>query len=535
MSVADRHIVGRAGDRLPVAVAVCAVIALLLVTALIGRVLSFDLRRDEMMFLPPAALIGEHPLYSGLFYNHVPYSAWLLRGLHLVLPDLGLLELGRLTICAAWVWLLTAALWFGTRLSGSLVVGAFAALSLLASEVLLGQAGMAATNNLLPLPLALTGLGIFALSLVERTLSFPRLFLAGVMLSLAAGMKISAIAFIPPVAAACLLLPRDLTLAERLRRLFLPCALGAAVGAAPLFWLLATEPTFLSHVVGFHTGPHVAYWRAHAGDEPSLALSLAERLRLGYSLWLAGAPLITLFLALIGLRMAHRAQPEGHGEALQAAAVVAAATVCAAAMALVPQPGFPQYFAPPLISLALLVPILTRALDSRSRATYAGFSAVAAMLLLVIAVPWLAPGLPALLRTEGWTAARVEQGAAALADVLDDAGAARGPVATLAPIYPLEAGLPIFPEFGTGPFAFRIAPFLEPPLRSAYVVAGAEDLPALFEARPPAAVLTGFNPGLEAPLIAWAQARGFVPHPLEALHDRYGEGTVWVPGPAATN
>lgn len=535
MSVADRHHASRTGERSPVAVAVCVTVAVLLVAALMGRVLSFDLRRDEMMFVPAAALIGEHPLYSGLFFNHVPYSAWLLRGLHLLLPDMDLLELGRLTICAAWIGLLGAALWFGTRLSGSLVIGAFAALSLIASEVLLGQAGMAATNNLLPLPFALAGLGLFALSLAEGQLAFRRLFLAGLLLSLAAGMKISAIALMPAIVVASLVLPRELTMGERLKSVFLPCALGAAAGAAPLFWLLATEPTFLAHIVGFHTGPHVAYWRAHAGDEPGLALSLSGRMRLGYDMWLGGAPLLALFLSLIGLRMADRRQRAVRGgDALAAAAVIGVATLCAAAMALMVRPGFPQYYAPPLIGLALLVPLMARVLDRGPRSVYVGFSAVGALLLLAMTVPRLAPGLPALLRPDLWAARHVEQGAEALAGALDEAGAAKGPVATLAPLYPLEAGLEVYPEFGTGPFAFRIAPFTDAPLRQAYVMAGASELPALFAARPPAALLTGFYPEVEAPLIAWAQAHDFTPHPLDLLSDRYGTGTVWLPGTAAT-
>ena len=535
MSVADRPTTGRVAERWSLAVTAGAVVALLLGAALMGRVLSFGLRLDEMMFVSPAALIGEHPLYSHLFFNHVPYSAWLLRGLHLLLPDLGLLELGRLTICATWIWLLAAAFWFGTRLSGSLVFGAFAALSLLASEVLLGQAGMAVTNNLLPLPFALTGLGLIALSLTEAQLSLRRMFLAGLMLSLAAGMKISAIALIPPVAAALLVLPRELTFNERLKCVFLPCALGAAAGAAPLFWLLATEPTFLAHIVGFHTGPHVAYWQAHAADEPGLALSLDARLRLGYAMWLGGAPLLALFLTLIGLRMADPRQRAVRGaDALAAAAVIGAATLCAVAMALMVRPGFPQYYAPPLIGLALLVPIVARVLDRGPRAVYAGFCVVGSLLLLVMAVPRLAPGLPVLLRPDLWTAHHVAQGAESLAQVLDDADAKQGPVATLAPIYPLEAGLEVYPEFGTGPFAFRIAPFTDAPLRDAYVMAGESDLPALFASRPPAALLTGFYPEIEAPLIAWAQTHHFTPHPLETLSDRYGTGIVWLPDTAAT-
>ena len=79
---------------------------LLLGAALYGRIMGFDLRRDEWMFVPPAATLGDWALYSGQFYNHVPYSAWAFRAVHLALPGLDLLTSARLTVFLAWLLLL---------------------------------------------------------------------------------------------------------------------------------------------------------------------------------------------------------------------------------------------------------------------------------------------------------------------------------------------------------------------------------------------------------------------------------------------
>ena len=45
-----------------------------------------------------------------------------------------------------------------------------------------------------------------------------------------------------------------------------------------------------------------------------------------------------------------------------------------------------------------------------------------------------------------------------------------------------------------------MAGHIDPALRASYVMAGPEDLARLFGTRPPVAILTGFDPALEAPL-----------------------------------
>lgn len=503
------------------------VATVMILGSLFGRIMGYDLRRDEFMFLPPAALLDDYRLYDQLFYNHVPYSAWLFRGVHMLLPDLGLLAAGRLTVFAAWLLLLGGAGWLGWRLTRSAVVAAFCVASLLTADVLLGQTGMAATNNLLPLPFAMLGLGLIAVSLSEGELPFGRLFIAGVMLSIAAGFKVSAAAIIPAVAVACFLLPQDLSLPQRTRRLALPVALGGAVGALPLFWLLVTMPDrFMAHVLGYHLGPQVAYWQANMSAEPGLALTLEAKLRLAQTMWLSGTSLLALFVMLLALVLAwHRLTG--------AVAMVAAATISAAAMGFLPSPGFPQYFAPPLIGLPLLTALLVGRLDPAERARLVPGLLVACALMLTLAAPRLAPGLRALHDPDRLTPARLAAGAQAL----NDATLTPGPVATLSPLYPLQAGLPIYPEFAAGPFAYRVADVTPPGLRALYVMAGPRDLEALFAATPPAAILTGFDPGLERALVAYARRHGFQATVLPALNDRYGQGTLWqrpLPDPLST-
>jgi hypothetical protein len=87
-----------------------------------------------------------------------------------------------------------------------------------------------------------------------------------------------------------------------------------------------------------------------------------------------------------------------------------------------------------------------------------------------------------------------------------------GKVLTLAPAWPIEAGLRIYPEFASGPFAWRSAPYLAPEQRRKFRMIAPSDLPALLENDAPAAILTGFEDRpLEKPLFQFAERHGYQP------------------------
>lgn len=89
-----------------------------------------------------------------------------------------------------------------------------------------------------------------------------------------------------------------------------------------------------------------------------------------------------------------------------------------------------------------------------------------------------------------------------------------GKILTLAPIFPIEAELQIYPELATGPFAWRTAPLLTPAERQRYQMIGPAELEQLLAGEPPAAVLTGANPALEQALVDYARGHNYEYHPL---------------------
>ena len=520
------HAAMRSGGSLLMRVATIGVLVVLF-AALYGRIMGYGLRRDELMFVPPAELLGYWSLYSDFFYNHVPNSAWYYRGFYLLFGGEGLLASARFGQFCAWLLLASGIGWATWRISGSHLLAVFFVVTLVVNETLQAQAGMAASNNLLPLPFAVWGLGLFIVQTLKDRPGFLWLVLSGLCLSVAAGMKVSAAMFIPPVAIAAFLLPWHLPFAARLRVVVLPVLIGGLIGGIPLFWYLTSEPSdFLAHILKFHTGPHVAYWQANAASEPGLAMGIGGKVLLAYATWFGGAALVGLMAVFFVAALAGaNAVRLGHGTG-QIILVLALLGITAL-FSFVPTPGFPQYYIQPLIAVPLLGALVYRVVPAEKRTAIAPLCAAGFALMVLLGAPRLAPGLLNLAKPDSFTAARIEKGAKALQDVVADSAIPDGPVATLMPLYPLEAHLPVYAELATGPFAYRIAPYTDPELAQHYVMAGADDLTALFDSNPPSAFLLGYDSTLEAPLLRYAQTNGYAAVPKDGLDNRYGKGVIY--------
>lgn len=508
---------------------VAILLAAVLFAFLAARILTFEMRVDEQLYIAPAALLGEGSLYADFFYNHVPLSAFYFRLAYLATGSEHLVLSARLAMVMAW-GLTAAAVW-----SASLAISrsrrvAFLCLAALVTNVfLLTVPGMTATNNFLQVGPAYAGFALFALAVLERRGRAWRAFLAGFALAVAVGFKISAAYLVPPLALAAFVLPRRLGAWDRLRSMTLPMALGGIVGALPILaYLLADPEVFLAHVVGYHTGPHVAYWDATRHTEPNLAFGLGGKLRLAFEIWFQSTNLLLLAaIVLLGaLAFSPDARPGGRPLGLWVA--VAATTGLAAVLSFLPSPSFPQYFILPLTGLLLIPALLWRALSLEQRLLIEPVVTGLTVLMIVLGLPRLVEPVARLALGQPTTPVQVEAAGEEIRAAIERAGS-EGRVATLWPLYPLEAGLPVYDAFATGAFAYRVVPFADPESLEHYVVVGPDGVDELLDGEPPAAILTGFDRDLERPFVAWAEANGYEPDPEVDFADRYGEAVLWVP------
>ena len=180
-----------------------------------------------------------------------------------------------------------------------------------------------------------------------------------------------------------------------------------------------------------------------------------------------------------------------------------------------PTPTWYQYYFAPVPFLILL------SLYTLSNLRCSAFSKATGLLLLVAAVIAFIYGSPlkggsmvhGLMRPESWTPIRLHRAANNIRAYIDSRSG-EGAVLTLSPLFAIESGLPIYKEFVTGPFAWRVSHLLSEaeaanrglPLRSR--------IKSFLEEKRPRAILTGREKeeqSEEITLIRAAQQLGYQP------------------------
>ncbi|MEQ1862090.1 MAG: hypothetical protein ABMA13_19405 [Chthoniobacteraceae bacterium] len=186
-----------------------------------------------------------------------------------------------------------------------------------------------------------------------------------------------------------------------------------------------------------------------------------------------------------------------------------------------PSPVFDQYFYPLVPFLALAGIYSLAALPVGSRAWLWNWRAGLAGLVLAVGSAVRTEtfdGLDHLFQPHKWATFEAHREGIALREHLPS-----GRVLTLAPLLPLEAGLRIDPAFAPGPFAWRVADYIDPAKARRLGIVTPATLAEHLAAVPPDGVLTGAEETGEAALVDYARARGFIAHPLEE------EQRIWAP------
>jgi hypothetical protein len=113
-------------------------------------------------------------------------------------------------------------------------------------------------------------------------------------------------------------------------------------------------------------------------------------------------------------------------------------------------------------------------------------------------------------RPGSWFPVRLHQASAEIARHLAASNSRGTKILTLSPLYAIETRLPIYREFATGQFAWRISHLVSPDDRRRQSLVGPADIEALIEREPPLAILTTSEArSLREPLTQMARNHGY--------------------------
>jgi hypothetical protein len=173
-------------------------------------------------------------------------------------------------------------------------------------------------------------------------------------------------------------------------------------------------------------------------------------------------------------------------------------------VSLTPRPLFSSYLAMPIPYVIIIITFGYSKLQSADKRPFAIFFLCVLLLTGVFDGVRLFRYLPRLPFTDKWTDSRVARIGNEIrnhigADRTDDAH-----IATLAPLYALEACLPSYREFATGSFLYRVGDLLTDEQRRLYNGLSMSSLESFLDVKSPAAILVGYEGELDEPFIDYA-------------------------------
>lgn len=463
---------------------------------------------NEQMYVTAGYLLAQgERLYADFAFVQTPYSPLIYSAFFRLTGGYYLFTAKLVNF--AFMALAAGLLWLTARRETRDRLFSAALLALYLANYYLLRATIEASNYAMPIAFSLAGYYLFL-----RYADHPRrpwaFFFAGALLAAAVGAKLYYATLLAPFALAALLYPLDRSLRSRILGGLLPLAVGAVAGALPLLYYAARDwDLFAFNNLGYHLLNET--WRERNGFAPldwRALLDTAGGLLSNPSYLL---PVVWLALAAATLCSAkgcrlHRLPAQG---ILLSTLLIGVSVLTA----FTPWPLFPQYFAMPVPFLLTLMAAFYARVDQPQRRVLQHLAVILAILLTLNVLPRHTSSLRrALAPDDRWAGIAARDASYRIRAQIEARGGHNPHVAKLAtvsPVYAIEAGLPFYHELSTGSFVLRIGDLLSQDERARYHAASVSTLAALFDANPPAAILVTGEGEVEQPLLDYAQSRGY--------------------------
>ena len=455
---------------------------------------------DEEMYLSAARQIMDgRSVYRDFAFCQTPYMPLLFAAAFKIAGISHYLLVGKLINFL--LWLVSAALFYASarRFSkDAFLAGCLLVLYVMNFYVI--RISIVTTNYILPLTFSMLGSYLLLTPPAGGWKGRLQSLGAGLCMAAAAGAKLLYLPLLMPLGVAAYFHTRVPTgQGQRGFWRLWPLVAGVTIGLLPLCFYFFRDPTGF---VFFNVGTHVTNleWRKQTGQLQTL--DLASKLP-----WVLGLlkdyhffiPLLWLSFLLLGARRRLAAFTRDFRIVFFALCTGIAFTV-----ACYPSPLWPTYFAIPIPYWLLLLAALHAGFHRSMRTINRRLALAAALTMLVLTLPEKIQKLSMVLHrsSQTWPGFVLHRDGREIRMLLEKSGL-QGKVATLSPLTPLEADLPVYPQLGF--VYYRIGDFCSAEQRARYHFVCSQDIGLLLEADPPAAILTGIERDLDGALIRFAE------------------------------
>ncbi len=489
---------------------------LIVALAVLNRVMTY-LDVNEHMYITAGYLIKKNNrLYEDFAYLQMPLLPLLYGYLYKLFDTSHYLMIGKLVSYAAFI----ASCFVIHRISIEASEDKYFAIAVLfifSLNSTIIRVTAESSNYITPIFCSLMAYILFLRAVTKPGNRVILAGMAGLCVSIATGIKLYYAAIALPFAAVSMLYPRSASIRERVARTFIPLIVGMAIGILPVTYYLLRDPElFIFDNIGFHV------LKLKCDDLLDQAKVVSPFYKFVYArdvffrfdnLIPVLGTTFSFMSALLDLRS--RTTKEFLSRIPPALVLSLLLLIVTAITTLKMTPLYIQYFAMP-ISFSILLFIssyhLAERLDENIRKS---LLASLVIMLVIYSEYTLFYGA----RAE-WKSIQVHDVAQRIRDKIGNRNAR---VATLSPLYVIEADLEIYRELATGQFLYQIGDLLTPEQRKKFCATSPKTIHELFKADPPTAILVGFEGPLDSSLKQYAISAGY-----QKADGNFGGGELYI-------
>jgi len=478
---------------------------------------------DEQMYITASTLVQKNLLYKDFAFAQMPYLP-LFYGLVYKLTGISYyLLLGRLISYLFIIISMLLIYLLAYRLSKDRTFSLCLLFVFTLNRITIYVASYS-WNAVIPIALSLAGLYAFILSVSETRPKQIGIFCSGFFLALAVGIKLYYAVLLLPFFIVSLLYPTSLRLKKRIIYVLLPLVSGIALGLLPaLYYLIKDAHNFIFNNFSFHIAAR--NWYSITGYTESMdIISKIKYLIIVLCYYPTNTTLcIGFFFIFLAIAKGIKA---GNGQFLKQllqrdslllTLMVFLTLITVAFM----KPLQFSYFALPFPFIIAMLACLFAAIPAKGKDRVRLIFIYLVALYFILSGGGLIKDSINLADRNHWAGIYVHRVAENIRESIGPVPG--GKIATLAPLYIVESGLPIYNELATGPFLYRFGDYIPEDTRKRIVLTSPQNLNGLFKEEAPRAILVGFWPKWESAFIRYAEENNYV-----KIKKDFNGGTLYV-------
>jgi 4-amino-4-deoxy-L-arabinose transferase-like glycosyltransferase len=488
-----------------------------------SHVMTTPVGPDEQMYITASTLVQKNVLYKDFAFAQMPYLPifygllYKLTGISYYLLSGRLISFFFIVISIVLIYLLAY------RLSKDRLFSLCALFLFALNRITLYIAGYS-WNAVIPVALSLAGLYVFMRSVFETRAKQIGIFCSGFFLALAVGIKLYYAVILLPFFVVSLLYPASLRLKKRIIHVLLPLVSGIALGLLPaLYYLIKDAYSFIFNNFSLHIAAR--NWYSITGYTESMdIISKIKYLIIVLCYYPTNTALcIGSFFIFFAIAKGIKA---GNGQFLKQllqrdslllTLMVFLTLVTVAFM----KPLQFSYFALPFPFIIAMLACLFAAIPAKEKDRVRLIFIYLVALYFILSGGSLIKDSINLTDRNHWAGIYVHRVAENIRESIGPVPG--GKIATLAPLYIVESGLPIYNELATGPFLYRFGDYIPEDTRKRIVLTSPQGLNELFKKETPRAILVGFWPKWESAFVRYAEENNYL-----KINKDFNGGTLYV-------